>query len=79
MTEKILCYSCNKTKNKLNVKKSTLFPINLLMCETCISSKFEPRWTIILAGRTQGPDSVREYILKHRYVGQAILADELLV
>jgi hypothetical protein len=79
MTEKILCYSCNKTKNKLNVKKSTLFPINLLMCETCISSKFEPRWTIILAGRTQGPDYVREYILKHRYVGQAILADELLV
>jgi hypothetical protein len=79
MTEKILCYSCNKTKNKLNVKKSALFPINLLMCETCINSKFEPRWTIILAGRTQGSDYVKEYIIKRRYVGQEISASELLV
>jgi hypothetical protein len=77
--DKVLCYSCNKTKNKLSVKKSALFQINLLMCETCVSSKFEPRWAIILAGRQFGSDAVREFILKKRYVGEEISASELLV
>jgi len=77
--EKILCYSCNKSKNKLHPKRSSLFPINLLMCETCITSKLEPRWAIILCGRQNGPESVREYILKKRYIGSSILADELLI
>jgi hypothetical protein len=77
--EKILCYSCNKTKNKLNVRKSILIPINLLMCETCISSKFEPRWVVILAGRQMGSDAVKEFILKKKYIGNDIAASELLV
>ena len=77
--DKILCYSCSKTKHKLNAKKSALLPINLLMCETCINSKFEPRWVIILGGRSMGPDHVREFILKKRYVGIEITASELLV
>lgn len=77
--EKVLCYSCNKTKNKLNVKRSSLFQINLLMCETCVNSKFEPRWAIILAGRQHGAESVREFILKKRYIGEEISASELLI
>jgi len=77
--EKILCYSCNKTKNKLDVKKSSLLPINLLMCETCISSKLEPRWVIILAGRSNGAEFVKEYIQKRRYVGTEVSASELLI
>jgi hypothetical protein len=77
--EKILCYSCNKTKNKLNVRKSILIPINLLMCETCIASKFEPRWVVILAGRQLGSDAVKEFIIKKRYCGNDIAASELLV
>ncbi len=77
--EKILCYSCNKTKNQLQVKRSTLLPINLLMCETCITSKFEPRWLIILAGRQNGSEVVRDFVLKKRYIGNDISASELLV
>ena len=77
--EKILCYSCNKTKNKLNVKKSSLLSINLLMCETCIDSKFEPRWAIIIAGRQNGADSVKDFVLKKRYIGEEISASELLI
>jgi hypothetical protein len=77
--EKILCYSCNKSKNKLDAKKSSLLPINLLVCETCISSKFEPRWVVILAGRSNGPDYVKEFIIKRRYIGNEITASELLV
>jgi hypothetical protein len=76
----MLCYSCNKQKNQLNSVKSNLISNNvLLMCQTCIDSKFEPRWVIILAGRQHGSNYVKDYILKHRYVGRDILADELIV
>lgn len=77
--EKILCYSCSKTKNKLNAKRSSLLPINLLMCETCINSKLEPRWVIILAGRQNGMDSVKEFVVKKKYIGEDISASELLI
>ena len=77
--DKILCYSCNKSKHKLDVKKYALLPINLFMCETCLTSKFEPRWVIILAGRSSGPDYVKEFIVRRRYVGNEISASELLV
>jgi len=77
--DKVLCYSCNKTKNKLTMKKSTIISINLLLCESCISSKFEPRWLIILAGRQQGSELVREFVLKKRYIGNEITASELLI
>lgn len=77
--EKILCYSCGKPKNKLDVKKSTLLPINLLICETCSSSRFEPRWVVILAGRSNGPDHVKEFIIKRKYIGNEITASELLI
>lgn len=77
--DKILCYSCNKSKHKLNAKKSSLLPISLLMCESCVNSKLEPRWVIILAGRSNGPDHVREFVLKKRYIGNEISASELLV
>jgi hypothetical protein len=49
------------------------------MCETCITSKFEPRWVIILAGRSNGVDHVKEYIQKKRYIGNDVSASELLV
>lgn len=77
--EKVLCYSCNKSKNQLSVKKSQLLPINLLMCETCHSSKFEPRWVVILAGRQNGSDAVKEFVMKKKYYGDEIAASELLV
>jgi len=79
MIDKVLCYSCSKSKNQLNVKKSSLISINLLLCETCISSKFEPRWVVILAGRQYGAELVKDVILKKRYLGKEISASELLV
>jgi hypothetical protein len=54
-------------------------PINLLICETCIDSKFEPRWIIILAGRQMGSEYVREFVVKKKYIGNEISASELLV
>lgn len=79
MEEKVLCYCCNKTKNQLNIKRSALLSINLLICESCFDSKLEPRWVVILAGRQHGSDYVKEYVSKKRYPGNEILASELLI
>jgi hypothetical protein len=49
------------------------------MCESCINLKYEPRWTIILAGRQFGSDHVKDFIQKRKYIGQEISASELLV
>lgn len=77
--EKILCYSCNKSKNKLSVRKSVLLPINLLMCETCIANKLEPKWVVILAGRQFGQRSVLSFIRNKKYLGDPITANELIL
>jgi hypothetical protein len=75
----MLCYSCGKSKNELQPKKSDIMDgVTLFMCQTCIDSKFEPRWVIILSGRKNGPEFVKDYIIKHRYVGRKIFAEELI-
>ena len=77
--DKVLCYSCNKSKNELSAKKSILLPINLLLCKSCTDNKIEPRWIIILAGRQYGAEHVKEHIAKKKYVGADITASELLI
>lgn len=77
--EKILCYSCNKSKANLSITKSILLGINLFVCEYCKENKFEPRWAVIISGRQNGPDYVKEFISKKRYIGNDISAAELLI
>lgn len=75
----MLCFSCSKQREQLNPVQSSLMPgVNLFMCQICIDDKFEPRWVIILAGRQNGAESVREYIIKHRYHGRPITAEEIV-
>lgn len=74
------CQSCDKQKAELLPKKSTLLPgVNLLMCQSCLEGKYEPRWVIILAARQKDPSVVRDFIVKHRYVGKDISGSELIV
>ena len=74
------CFSCNKQKNELSAKKSELLHgVDLFLCSSCLDLKLEPRWVIVLAGRQKGPDHVREFVLKRRYLGEDILANELIV
>jgi len=75
----VKCYSCGKQKNELHNKKSELLSgVNFLSCQMCIDSKFEPRWVIVLAARSKGADTVRDFIIKRRYIGNEILANELI-
>jgi hypothetical protein len=73
------CYSCNKLKNQLHPKKSDIIDsVTVLMCQSCIDAGFEPRWLVVLGGRSFGPARVRNYISKHLYVGKEITGQELI-
>lgn len=75
----MICFSCGNQKNELLPKKSEILNgITLLMCQSCIDLKLEPRWVIILGSRQNGTDSVRDYIVKHRYIGKSISGEELI-
>jgi hypothetical protein len=73
------CQSCGKQKAELHAKESKLWKkTKILLCQTCINSKMEPRSFIILAGRIGGDETFREYIKHRRYCGPEITAKELL-
>ena len=75
----MICYACGKQKNELQPKQSDILKgVQLFMCQICIDSKHEPRWVIILAGRQNGPESVRNYVIKRLYSGKPISAEELI-
>jgi hypothetical protein len=75
----MLCYSCGKQKNELHPRKSAIINgVMLFMCQLCIDDKLEPRWVVILGGRQNGPEHVRDYIVKRRYLGRPISAEELI-
>ena len=74
------CYSCNKQKNQVYPVNSALLKgTSLLLCQTCIDLKYEPRWVVVMAGRQFGPEYVKNYILGRKYVGKLILAEDLIV
>lgn len=50
-----------------------------MLCETCISAGYEPRWAIVIAGRQSGSDLVKDYVLNKKYIGEEIVASELLI
>lgn len=73
------CQCCKKQKHQLHPKKSDVLKgVVLLMCQSCIDAGYEPRAMVILAGRSNGPASVKEFIIKRRYLGAEILAHELI-
>jgi hypothetical protein len=52
--------------------------MTLYLCDACTKSKMEPRFLIILYGRSNGAESVSDYIRNHRYIGEEIRAKELI-
>jgi hypothetical protein len=75
----MLCYCCGKQKNELQPCQSDIIKgMSMFMCQSCIDAKMEPRYVVVLGGRQHGPDHVRDYIIKRRYVGRPISAEELI-
>ena len=77
----VVCQSCGKRPTtELVSYKSRLMPsFPLIMCQPCISSKYEPRFLVILFARKNGFNSVRDYIKKRRYYGDEIKASDVIV
>lgn len=77
---KIICYSCRSAKSKIKAVNSNLVSgIKLLMCSSCIDKKLEPRWAIVISARNGGADKIKDYVLNKRYIGEDIVASELLI
>lgn len=72
------CVCCKKPKLTLKPVQSPLIKsMQLLMCETCLQAKHQPRHVLIITARSKGLDLIREYIVKVRYCGAKIAADEV--
>lgn len=77
--ERVVCSVCGALRATLHPKKSKLLKtVTLYLCTECLKGSFEPRWLIILVGRSKGYKAVLDYVKNHRYHGEAILAKELL-
>lgn len=78
--DRLRCQSCDQPKRHLERSVSRLATgWNLNLCNECSRSHFEPRFLIILAIRQFGmSDKIAEYIKKRKYVGNDILASEIL-
>lgn len=75
----VVCSVCSSHRKTLHPKRSKLLKtVTLYLCSDCLKASREPRYLIILVGRTKGPAFVAEYIKYHRYAGDAILAKELI-
>ena len=73
------CYSCGKLKNELHpINSRVLKGVTVLMCQSCIDDGMEPRWIVVLGGKTFGPDHVKDFIVKRKYCGKVIAAEELI-
>lgn len=78
-TNDLNCTVCRKQKLQLRPRKSKLVPgMQMFLCNDCFNGKKEPRFAVIMAGRSGGIEAVQEYITKHRYVGEDILAIDFL-
>lgn len=73
------CQSCEKPRNNLHKMKSKLIPsMDIYLCTDCKKSKYEPRWLVVLAGRSFGAERVEEVVTKRRYLGDEIALKELV-
>lgn len=73
-----ICSSCRKPKYQLKAKASRLKPDTMLyLCETCLKQRLEPRWIVMMVGRDQGFDAIKDYIKPQRYLGEPILLEDM--
>jgi hypothetical protein len=76
---KLLCTVCKEQKKEYRTRQSKLLPgLQLFLCGECFDGKKEPRFAIIMAGRTMGVAAVRDYLRNHRYVGKELKAEEFV-
>lgn len=77
-SKRVVCSVCSAQRQTLHPRKSRLLKSQtLFLCTDCIKGNREPRWLIILVGRTLGQKAVHDYVKNRRYTGELILAEEI--
>jgi hypothetical protein len=75
----VICTSCEAAGEQFIPTPSKLMPgVTLYLCNICFHRGVEPRFAVVLTGRKQGIDRIAGYLLNHKYVGNDILAVELV-
>ena len=75
----VICQSCLQQKAQLFTHKSSLNGLELIMCRACINGGYEPRWNVLLHGRSNGWMSVQHLLApKQLYFGDPIIAADLI-
>lgn len=72
------CAVCQKNKFQLRNRKSKLNGQAMFVCNDCFINKYEPRWLIIITAQDAGIESVQDYLINHRYIGDEIPAVDLV-
>lgn len=70
------CSVCGEERRNITATKSAVSKYRFFCCGAC--SGYEPRWLLILVGRAQGVDAVKEIVSKGRYRGKEISMVELI-
>lgn len=79
LTSEMVCTICRKHKAELRARKSKLMPgMQMFLCNSCFTNNYEPRFLVIMVGRRDGVEAIADYLKRHRYVGDDILASDLL-
>lgn len=82
--DNMICTVCRQQKFQLRTRKSRVMEeLPLYLCNECFVNKKEPRFAIIMVGRSRlkqnlGLGPVEDVIKHHRYVGEEILVKDLL-
>lgn len=72
----LVCDSCGKQRNTLTSKTSEIMgTMNFNFCTDCLNGEYEPRWLIILMGRS-GKD-VSKWLDNKKYEGEDISVEDL--
>ena len=75
----MICSTCKQHKNELTPRRSAIDRKTMLyLCSKWLDEKMEPRYLIIIHGKAQGFEAVSPWIKKRRYIGEEILASELV-
>lgn len=73
------CSVCSESRNETVNRQSKVLPsMSFNYCSSCDKGGFEPRFAIVLAARSFGSGAVSDYVRNHKYIGEKILAEDIL-
>lgn len=75
----MICSICDGHKQAVKKRNSRLIEsMSFYSCDTCTKAKKEPRYIVVLAGRTYGIEKVADHLKRKLYDGSDIAAADLV-